>query len=170
MLSCDTTCSKNHFKRWGGKNCALEGKYIHSTWLFQGWNYHEISVRFCNNWPKVSLRTFSVPQDYFRFKYCRHAAILDAPEYSFESYSNVTVLHRSLSILLQGNTLRNCKCNYKYCILRSTVGFMLHLSIAFLGYNRLEETETLNSNFSVERQSQLYLDQQRKFVPVLQPN
>lgn len=130
------------------------------------WNFCQVLQQLT---PGIT-KDFLCSKRLFQVKYCRHAVILDAPEYSFESYSNVTVLHRSLSILLQGSTLRNCKCNYKYCILRSAVGFMLHLSIAFLGYTRLEVTETLNSNFSVERQSQLYLDQQRKFVPVLQPN
>lgn len=67
MLSCGTAWFKYQLKRQKKKrSCALGVKYTRSSWLFQGWNYHDISDKFYNNLPKVSLRTFSVPKDYFR--------------------------------------------------------------------------------------------------------
>lgn len=71
------------------KGCALRDKYTCSSWLFLGWNYHEISVKFCNNLPNISLRTFSVPKDYFRLSIA--GVLLDAAEHNFESYSNISV-------------------------------------------------------------------------------
>lgn len=49
------------------------------------WNFSEVLQQFTN----VSLRTFSVPEDYFRLSIA--GVLLDAAEHNFESYSNISV-------------------------------------------------------------------------------